>query len=443
MKTTDIKSIGQSPLRLGFLLIALALACFCLLPGARATDLGGVLPNGNTADGLNVLTNLTTGGYNTGIGWFSLRNNISGNYNTGVGAGTLFANTGNQNTATGAAALFSNTSGFRNTANGAFALLHNNAADNTAVGNAALFTNSTGSGNTAIGNFAIVANDTGSDNTAMGNGALSANTTANDNTAVGAGALAANTGANANENTAIGAGALGVNTSGFRNTAVGIQALQNNTTGDYNIGIGLFAGQNVSTASNVYCIGAAGQDVNNTTWIGNIYGVTTQSGFNAPVIVSDHGQLGTVASSERFKKDIVTMDKSSEAILSLRPVTFHYKTDAKGIPQFGLIAEEVAKVNPALVLPDKEGKPYTVRYDQVNAMLLNEFLKEHRKVQELQATLAEQSRSFQSKLAEQEKQIAALTAGLQRMRGQVEPTKSAPGRIRSNKAAREVVLNNY
>jgi Chaperone of endosialidase len=443
MKTTDIKSIGQSPLRLGFLLIALALACFCLLPGARATDLGGVLPNGNTADGLNVLTNLTTGGYNTGIGWFSLRNNISGNYNTGVGAGTLFANTGNQNTATGAAALFSNTSGFRNTANGAFALLHNNAADNTAVGNAALFTNSTGSGNTAIGNFAIVANDTGSDNTAMGNGALSANTTANDNTAVGAGALAANTGANANENTAIGAGALGVNTSGFRNTAVGIQALQNNTTGDYNIGIGLFAGQNVSTASNVYCIGAAGQDVNNTTWIGNVYGVTTQSGFNAPVIVSDHGQLGTVASSERFKKDIVTMDKSSEAILSLRPVTFHYKTDAKGIPQFGLIAEEVAKVNPALVLPDKEGKPYTVRYDQVNAMLLNEFLKEHRKVQELQATVTEQNRSFQSKLAEQEKRIAALASSLQRVSAQVEMSKFAPRRVRRGRPAPQLVLNNH
>ncbi len=117
------------------------------------------------------------------------------------------------------------------------------------------------------------------------------------------------------------------------------------------------------------------EDVDNTTWIDGVYNTTTQNGMTAPVIVSADGQLGTVASSERFKKDVATMDKASEAILSLRPVTFHYKTDTKGTPQFGLIAEEVAKVNPALVLPDKEGKPYTVRYDQVNAMLLNEFLK--------------------------------------------------------------------
>ena len=137
------------------------------------------------------------------------------------------------------------------------------------------------------------------------------------------------------------------------------------------------AGTNVSTADNVICIGAdvAGADVSNTTWIGGVYGVTTQSGTTAPVVVSNTGQLGTAASSERFKKDIANMDKASEAVLSLRPVTFHYKTDAKDTPQFGLIAEEVAKVNPALVLPDKEGKPYTVRYEAVNAMLLNEFLK--------------------------------------------------------------------
>jgi hypothetical protein len=120
--------------------------------------------------------------------------------------------------------------------------------------------------------------------------------------------------------------------------------------------------------------------VSDSIWISNIYGVTTQSGTTAPVIVSNARQLGTVASSERFKKDIATMEKSSEAILSLRPVTFHYKTDTKDIPQFGLIAEEVVKVNPALVLPDKDGRPYTVRYDAVNAMLLNEFLKEHRTV---------------------------------------------------------------
>ena len=154
--------------------------------------------------------------------------------------------------------------------------------------------------------------------------------------------------------------------------------------------------------------------MSSTTWIGGVYGVTTQSGKTAPVVVSDGGQLGTIASSERFKKDIATMDKTSEAILSLRPVTFHYKTDTKDTPQFGLIAEEVAKVNPALVLPDKDGKPYTVRYDQVNAMLLNEFLKEHQTVQQQGATIARL-----------EKQIDALTAGLQKVSAQIEATKFA------------------
>jgi trimeric autotransporter adhesin len=161
--------------------------------------------------------------------------------------------------------------------------------------------------------------------------------------------------------------------------------------------------------------------VSNTTWIGNVYGVTTQSGTTAPVIVSDTGQLGTTASSERFKKDITTMDKASEVIMGLRPVTFHYKSDAKETPQFGLIAEDVAKVNPALVLPDKEGKPYTVRYDQVNAMLLNEFLKEHRKNEEQEATIARQ-----------QKQIDALSAGLQKVSAQLEASKPAPQVVKNN-----------
>jgi predicted ribosome quality control (RQC) complex YloA/Tae2 family protein len=175
--------------------------------------------------------------------------------------------------------------------------------------------------------------------------------------------------------------------------------------------------------------------VSNTTWIGNIYGVTTQSGTTAAVIVADNGQLGTVASSERFKKDIANMQNASEAILSLRPVTFHYKTDTKGTPQFGLIAEEVAKVNPALVLPDKEGKPYTVRYEAVNAMLLNEFLKEHRKGQE-QETAITQLKSSAAKqettIAKQQRQIEALTAGLQKVSAQLELSKAAPQTVAEN-----------
>ena len=174
--------------------------------------------------------------------------------------------------------------------------------------------------------------------------------------------------------------------------------------------MGFDAGSNVTTANGVICIGSfvAGANVDNSCFIGNIYGVTTQSGTTAPVVVSDEGQLGTMASSERFKKDISTMKKASEAILALRPVTFHYKSDTKNAPQFGLIAEEVAKVNPALVLPDKKGKPYAVRYDAVNAMLLNEFLKEHRTVQELK------------------KQVAELTAVVQKVSTQLELSKSAP-----------------
>src|SRR5216110_1165756 len=115
------------------------------------------------------------------------------------------------------------------------------------------------------------------------------------------------------------------------------------------------------------------------------------------VVVNGSGRLGTVASSQRFKDDIKPMDKASEAILALKPVTFHYKkeVDPDGIPQFGLVAEQVEKVDPDLVARDEEGKVYTVRYEAVNAMLLNEFLKEHkafveehRKVDKLEATVA-------------------------------------------------------
>ena len=214
--------------------------------------------------------------------------------------------------------------------------------------------------------------------------------------------------------------------------------------------MGFLAGSNVIDASNVTCIGAnvGGTNVSNTTWIGNIYGVTTQSGTTSAVIVSDDGQLGTVASSERFKKDIANMQNASEAILSLRPVTFHYKTDTKGTPQFGLIAEEVAKVNPALVLPDKEGKPYTVRYDAVNAMLLNEFLKEHHTVQELKSVAVKQ----EATIARQQKQIEALSAQIQKVSDQLaasspsfgglEASKFATGRILRGGPASQTVVNN-
>jgi Chaperone of endosialidase len=249
---------------------------------------------------------------------------------------------------------------------------------------------------------------------------LYSNTTGNENTATGFHALYGNT--TGSQNVATGFEALYSNTTGFYNKALGNFALNNNTTGSNNAAIGTLAGSGVVTASNVICIGGflAGADVPNTTWIGNVYGATTLSGTTAPVVVSDSGQLGTVASSERYKKDIATMERASETILSLRPVTFHYKTDTKGTPQFGLIAEEVAKVNPALVLPDKEGKPYTVRYDAVNAMLLNEFLKEHkafieeqRKVEKLEATVAQQHKDFEAALGDLRGQIQKVSAQLE------------------------------
>ena len=335
-----------------------------------------------TAEGTKALFSLTTGVANTGVGW----SNTDGSYNAALGAGTLLFNTGDQSEFLG--------------------------IENTAVGAAALLFNTTGSENTAVGTAALVNNDA-SANAAFGAYALNGNTTGQGNTAIGDRALLDNT--TANFNTAIGESALLSNTIGFINTAIGVGALQFNTTGYANIALGNFAGINVSTAHNVVCISSGGDNVDSTTWIGNIYGVTTQSGTTAPVVVSDTGQLGTVASSERFKKDIATMEKASEAILSLRPVTFHYKTDTKAMPQFGLVAEEVAKVNPALVLPDKEGKPYTVRYEAVNAMLLNEFLKEHRTVNELRATGAQQ-----------QKQLEALTTGLRKVSAQLELNKAAP-----------------
>jgi hypothetical protein len=358
-------------------LIVCAFGCFAPQTQAVVPTPDGAYPNFTTAEGQNALKDLTTGAGNTALGAFSMFSTTTASFNTAVGAGALDLNTGDQNTAVGVAALLLNTG-----------------LQNTAVGVDALGLNTTGESNAAVGAFALYNNTTGAHNAVVGNSALQSNTT------------------------------------GGGNTAIGLGALLNNTTGSANTAVGSNAGVNVFTALGVTCIGedAAGADVSNTTWISNVYGVTTQSGTTAPVVVSDTGQLGTVASSERFKKDIASMEKASETILSLRPVTFHYKTDTKGVPQFGLLAEEVAKVNPALVLPDKEGKPYTVRYDAVNTMLLNEFLKEHRKVEQQDRRLDQQ----ETIIAKQQKQIEALTAGLQKVNAQLEVSKPAPQTVLNN-----------
>ncbi len=320
--------------------------------------------------------------------------------------------------------------------------------NSAAEGVNALNPGTTGVGNTAHGWFSLASNTTGKTNTANGLRALYFNTTGNDNTAIGFEALIFNT--TGNYNTANGVLALLSNTTGNDNTAIGESALYNNTTGSNNTALGTDAGNGVATANNVICIGAnvLGADVSNTTWVGNVYGNATLNAQAAPVVVSVDGQLATNVSSQRFKKDIATMEKASEAILSLRPVTFHYKSDVKDFPQFGLIAEEVAKVNPALVLPDKEGKPYTVRYDAVNAMLLNEFLKEHSTVQELkstvakqEATIAQQRKDFEANTAQQQKEIEALTGSLQKVSAQLAAASPPGGGLEASKPAPQVVNN--
>jgi hypothetical protein len=373
--------------RFGLLLITFTFACFALSPQARATCQEGCdTVNLNTFLGEDALTNDTTGHQNTAIGYKALYSNTLGGQNTAIGAYSLFtARVGNSNTAIGNAALFNDTFGVNNVAIGASALYYNTTGyQNTATGTLALRTNTTGYNNTANGYFALQSNTAGNSNAATGFFALVNNSTGNNNTADGFNALYGNT-------------------TGNNNVALGFQAGQNLTTGDNNIDIGNVA---VTGESGIIRIGTTGTQT--ATFIAGIRGVPISGGTE--VGVNSSGQLGVRASSARYKDAIKPMDKASEAILALKPVTFRYKhdLDAKGIPQFGLVAEDVEKVNPDLVARDDQGKPYTVRYEAVNAMLLNEFLKARRQIDS------------------QQQQIEELTAGLQKVSAQLELNKSAP-----------------
>jgi hypothetical protein len=336
-----------------------ALGCFALSPTVFAVSPApdGGYPGGNTAEGQSALLSLTTGTYNTAVGVFSLLSLTDSAFNTAVGAGALLANIGGENTATGAGALLSSTTGTQNTANGAFALFSNGSGTwNTAIGAHALFSNTGGGGNTATGRYALAGNSTGDNNTANG-----------------------------------------------------FQALANNTTGSNNIALGYNAGEGVTTASNVIAIGTSGNNVNDSCYIGNIFSATSSGG--TAVFANSNGRLGTMTSSARFKEQIKPMGKASEAILALRPVSFCYKKeiDPQGIPEFGLIAEDVEKVSPELVIHDTDGKPRTVRYEQINAMLLNEFLKEHRKVQDLEKSMA----TLTGQIKEQAAQLHRVSARIE------------------------------
>ncbi len=405
----------------------------------------------NTANGYSALVTNTTGSSNTAIGYEALFNG-TGNSNTAAGANALLYNaadnntavgfnallrnsTGNLNTANGVSALQENTTGFDNTATGASALASNTTGfENTANGLQALFYNTNGNYNTADGVNALFNNTTGGNNTANGAYALYYNTTGVNNTAGGYFALYYNTG---NDNTASGYFTLFGNTTGSNNTASGWLALSSNTTGGSNIAVGDSAGINLTTGSNNIDIGNKGKagesnymrigtkGTHTHTLIAGISGATVAAGVG--VIIDTNGHLGTIVSSERFKEAVQPMEKASEAILALKPVTFRYKheLDPEGIPQFGLVAEDVEKVNPDLVARDEHGKPYTVRYEAVGAMLLNEFLKEHRKVTRLEVAVAKlesaaaQQNDLQTTVATQQKQIDRLTAAFKEQANQI------------------------
>ena len=483
-------SMKRPPWRRGFVLIALILTGFAVSPLVLAVVPApdGGYPGANTAEGDAALFSLTTGVENTAIGFQALYNISDALHNTAVGFQALANNEQTDNSGVGWHALFSNTWGYGNTAFGVdvmglnntgnfntaagfTALLHNDADDNTAYGAQALYSNIDGGDNTAIGFQALYSNISGGGNNAFGSGALSSNISGIRNLAVGSGALGVLT--SGDSNVAVGNIALFQGETVNFNTALGRRALFR-SQGDQNVGLGFCAGSNLNGGTNNIYVGNVGpvpiSSESNTirigtqtattvtfgnppvethpipahtaTFIAGIMGKTTPRG--TPVFINANGQLGTVQSSARFKEQIKPMDNASEAILALKPVTFRYKKeiDPERTPEFGLVAEDVEKVNPDLVVRDTESKVYTVRYDAVNAMLLNEFLKEHRRVQEQGATIAE-LKSIDAKQetinAQQKREIKTLAATL---RAQASQIQKVSAQLELEKASAQTVVNN-
>ncbi len=374
-------------------------------------------------------------------------------FNTAEGFGALFQlTTGTFNTALGFKALNADTSGGSNTAVGGQALLHNNLGSyNTAVGENALVFNTDGSFNMALGQGALAANTGGSSNTAMGFQALNKNT-ASDNTAVGYQALASNTtlggtlqgsvavgfqalanavgNADSAANNALGEQALFNATTGFFNEAFGWRALFNVTSGASNTAMGDFAGAGITDGSGIVCIGhdQSSDNISNRTFIQNI-GSTSQpvsAGVIEYVTVNlSNNKLGHGTSSRRYKDEIQPMDKASEVLYQLKPVTFRYKKSAEypnpGL-DYGLIAEDVAEVDPELAIRNGEGQIESVRYLAIQNMMLNEFLKEHTTVQEQGATIADLKKEIASLTATVKEQATQI----QKVSAQVGMTKPAP-----------------
>ncbi len=438
----------------------------------------------NTAVGFNALSSNTTGFYNVAIGSGALENNVDGDFNMAIGAESLKQNNASFNLAIGFRTLFQNTTGRHNTGIGAAAMRNNTIGEfNTAIGADAMRENTIAGTNTAIGAGALTLNTTTEFNVAVGDSALGAfNGTdpVNDgaNTALGSLSLTALTGGT--ENVAVGRRSLEALTNGHNNTVIGWRAGDNYSADESNnILIGsqtngvsgdngaIRIGTNVSSAGiNIVNNGGAANSI--TIGVGNgsggitvletLLGSTISIGANLPnpgstafmggifnvpppagshlVMVAANGQLSdATASSRQFKKDIAPMDKASEGILALKPVTFHFKNDDTNYPQFGLIAEDVAKVNPDWITRDPKGEVYGVRYETIPVLLLNEFLKEHKKVEDQQASIAD----LKSTVALQQKEVQVLTAQLkeqaaqiQRVSAQLEASKPAP-KVVSNK----------
>ena len=463
--------------------LVVLLLCFGVLQGVQAVvpPPDGGYPNFNTAEGQNALLSLTTGAANTAVGWFSLKSVTTGSFNTGVGAGTLVLNTGDENTAIGTAALLLNTAS-GNTAVGSRTLLNNttggtlgniqgvDVGPNVAVGQQALENNTLAGANTAVGYQALQSFTTGPMGleqiglcTAVGFQAL-ANATGVGfaNNAFGYHALVNNT--DGGGNTAIGLQALVDNTLGSGNVAIGNNALSN-STGDGNTALGFNAGSSVTIANNVICIGNGilGANVSDSCFIGNIYTNAQPIVGTDPdsVTITSGGRLGRGnVSSRRYKHDIKPMEKASEVLYALKPVSFRYhkEYDATQTLAFGLIAEEVAEVYPDLVGRNPKGEPESVRYDQVNAMLLNEFLKEHRKVEEQQATIGRLETTaakqvatiteLKSTVARQHKGLQTVTARLDEQAAQIQKVSAQlaavspfDGGLEASKAAPQVVNN--
>jgi trimeric autotransporter adhesin len=381
---------GQPPWRHGFVLIALILACLALAPQARATCQEGCLTNDNTVLGDDALISLTTGVDNTATGSGALFSNIDGRDNTAIGFQALYSNTGSRNLAVGSSALANLTSGDSNIAVGGAALVQGVTVNfNTALGRRALF-RSQGDQNVGLGFFAgSNLNDVGTNNIYVGN---------------------------------VGPVPIGSESNTIR---IGTQTATTATIGQPPV-----ESHPMPAHTATYIAGIAGAAITGT-----------------PVMINGNGRLGTPPCSARYKDEIKPMDAASEVILALKPVTFRYKKeiDADRTPQFGLIAEDVEKVNPALVARDADGKVYTVRYEAVNAMLLNEFLKEHKKVEEQQATIAElkstvaeQRKDFEAISAQQHEEIRALTASLKEQASQIQKVSA---QLELSKSAPQMVLN--